>query len=383
MNKEKELSYPIRILQVFSSAGMHRAGAETLIMNYYHKIDRSKVQFDFIVHTNEKCAYDDEIKLLGGRIYRIPRYTIINHIRYFILWLNFLHKHTEYRIIHGHYFTISAIYFCAAKIFNLVCIAHSHINYKGPRTKRIMKRLITFPVRYIADYLFACSKDAGIWLYGKNALRDKKFLLMNNSLDTKRFIFNSKNRGKKRKELKIINKFVIGHIGRFDLQKNHIFIIEIFKKIFTIDKNSILILVGDGKLKMSIEQKVLDMGLYGNVIFTGARSDIPELLQAMDVFLFPSLYEGFGLVLLEAQASGLKCIVSDTVTKESNITNKIEYLSLDKSPEYWARQILKYKDGYERKNNYKKICDAGYDIEKSAKWLETFYLKEFNKLKNK
>jgi len=310
MNKDKELSYPIRVLQVFSR--MDRGGAETTIMNFYRKIDRNKVQFDFLVHTDEKCAYDDEIELLGGRIFRIPRYSINNNIKYFRLWINFLKRHSEYRIIHGHYFTISAIYFCAAKIFNSVCIAHSHnTNYMGPRTKRIMKRLITFPVRYIADYLFACSKDAGIWLYGKNALRDKKFLLMNNSLDTKRFIFNSKNRGKKRKELKIINKFVIGHIGRFDLQKNHIFIIEIFKKIFTIDKNSILILVGDGKLK--IEQKVLDMGLYGNVIFTGVRSDIPELLQAMDVFLFPSLYEGFPLVLLEAQASGLKCIPRNVI----------------------------------------------------------------------
>jgi glycosyltransferase involved in cell wall biosynthesis len=377
INKQKLLK-PVRVLQVFST--LDRGGSETMVMNLYRNIDRTKVQFDFIVHTDKKCAYDSEIMTLGGKIYRLPRYSIINFFKYFILWRKFFQKYQEYKIIHGHYFTFSSIFFMAAKKEKVLCIAHSHINYAIIDFKIFLKRLIALPIKFLADYFFACSKVAGICLYGKRILKDKRFIVLNNSIDTKHFVFNPVIRKKNRKAMNLNNKFVVGHIGRFNRQKNHLFIIEIFKKIYDYNRNSVLILVGDGRLRQPIEKKALDLGLYKNVIFTGVRSDIPEMLQVMDVFLFPSLYEGLGVALVEAQASGLKCFVSDTITKEVKITDQIEFISLNKTPEYWAKQILKYSKGYERKNAYKTFYNAGYDINKNAKWLESFYLKKFREL---
>jgi glycosyltransferase involved in cell wall biosynthesis len=367
----KRNTAPIRILQVMSYMG--RAGAETMIMNYYRNIDRNKVQFDFVVHTEEHCAYDDEIKELGGKLFRMPRYRVLNHFAYLKAWQDLLKSHPEHRVLHGHYFTFSALYFWVARKYKVKCIGHSHIEMKKNFKSRIM-RVITFPLRYLSDYFFACSIAAGEFLFGLKVIHGKRFTVLNNAIDANLFAYNKNKRVKARLAERIDDKFVIGHIGRFATQKNHEFLIDIFSEIKKVYSASVLLLVGDGGLRNVIEKKVADLGLNDDVIFTGVREDIPDLLQAMDVFLFPSLFEGLGIVAVEAQAAGLHCIVSDTVPSEAKLTDLVEFVSLKESPKYWASKVLQYAGGYARRNTFREIVDAGYDIKDSAIWLEKFYL---------
>ncbi|MGY3718133.1 glycosyltransferase family 1 protein [Sutcliffiella cohnii] len=366
------MSDPIRVLQVF--AQMNRGGAETMIMNLYRNIDRSRVQFDFIVHTEGECDYDEEIEALGGVIYRMPRYSGKNHLRYKKSWNEFFREHTEYRIIHGHVRSTAAIYLKIAKAHRLTTIAHSHSTSSGRGVSAIIKNILQYPIRYTADYLFACSKTAGEWLFGKKIYKNEKFLVVNNAIDSKKFIFDEKTREEIREEFAIDGKFVIGHIGRFNTPKNHEFLIDIFKEVYEKNNRAVLLLVGDGELREPIKAKINKMNLSDNVIFTGVRKDIPEILQAMDIFVFPSLYEGLGIAVIEAQAAGLPCIVAETIPKEAFVTDHIYSLSLKQSANKWANQILEYSNGFQRKNAFKQISNQGYDIFTTAKFLEDFYL---------
>jgi len=370
------MKYPIRVLQVFSR--MDRGGSESIIMNFYRNIDRSKVQFDFVVHTNEKCAFDEEIEALGGKIHRMPRYNGKNHFLYLLRWKKFLQEHNEYKVIHGHYFTISAIYFWMARKYNRICVAHSHSDYNNKGIKILQyKKLLTFPIRFIANYLFACSKSTGLWLYGQRSLEKKKFFILKNAIDSEKFTFDSKIREQKREELNISDKFVLGHVGSFSIAKNHDFLIDVFKKVHNKNKQAVLLLIGDGFLRSSIEEKVKELGLSGSVIFTGIRSDISDLLQAVDLFVFPSLFEGLPVSVIEAQAAGLPCLISDTITEEVIVTNLVESLSIDEIDK-WSENILNYSIRDNGRNTSKDIKYNGYDIIESTEWLEKFYIDQHN-----
>jgi glycosyltransferase involved in cell wall biosynthesis len=365
-------STQVRILHVLGR--LDRGGAETMVMNLYRQIDRSKLQFDFIIHTDDECDYTREIQSLGGRIYSISRYTGKNHAQYRKEWDVFLEKHPEYKIIHGHVRSTASIYLKIAKSRGLITIAHSHNTSSGKGLPAFAKNILQFPIRYLADYLFACSKTAGEWLYGKNVYKKQNFKILNNAIDAKKFIYNNRVRDIRRKEFNIEDKFVIGHIGRFHKQKNHEYIIDIFKIIQDYNKNSVLMLVGDGDLKKSVQQKVEKLGLVDKVIFTGVRPDITELLQSMDVFLFPSLFEGLPVTLVEAQAAGLPCIISNNISDEIRVTSLIESVALQKGPEYWAKKVLEQNKSYLRPNTYDDLVKADYDIDVVAKWYQDFIL---------
>lgn len=365
------MTEPIRVLQVF--AQMNRGGAETMIMNLYRNIDRQKIQFDFIVHTNEKCAYDDEIKQLGGKIFRVPVYNGRNHFHYKKSWHTFFKEHKEYKIIHGHVRSTAAIYLKIAHKYNRITIAHSHSTSSGNGFSAIVKDILQYPIRNTTDYLFACSKTAGEWLYGKKACKKDNFYVLNNAIDAKKYRFNQDVRNKIRKEFQLDGLFVVGHVGRFNTPKNHSYLIDIFKAVSEKNDNAVLMLIGDGNLRKSIEKKVIDLGLTSKVIFTGVRSDIPEILQAMDVFLFPSLYEGLPVTLIEAQAAGLHCIISDRITNEVVvITDLIKMLPLDNNTNLWANIVNEYSGVYERKETFRAIEESGYDIKTVVKWYESF-----------
>lgn len=366
----------VRILHVFGR--LDRGGAETMVMNIYRSIDRTKIQFDFLIHTEEKCDYTDEILELGGRIYSISRYNFKNHFKYKEQWEKFFKEHNEYKIIHGHVRSTAAIYLKIAKKYNLRTIAHSHNTSSGRGIKAIGKNILQYPIRYIADYFFACSESAAIWLFGEKKYNTGGVEIIKNPIDTKKYIYDNEIRENVRKELKIEDKFVIGHVGRFHTQKNHEFLLKIFKKIYDVNRDSILLLVGEGEIKSVIENKVEEMGLKKNVIFYGSTSKVNELFQSMDVFVFPSLYEGLGIVAIESQASGLVTICSENIPKEAAITNNLIYMSLEESAESWAKEILE-NSRYVRKNMYKEICDSGYDILKSKIWFEDFYLNIIDK----
>lgn len=371
------MTEPIRVLQVF--AQMNRGGAEAMIMNLYRTMDRSKVQFDFVVHTNENCSYDEEIRSLGGYIYRMEAYNGKNHFKYKKKWSIFLKNNSQYKIIHGHVRSTASIYLNIAKKFGLITISHSHNSSSGKGLSALAKNILQLPIRNIADYLFACSRPAGEWLFGKKACEKENFYLVKNALDLEQFVFNENIRLKKRREFNIEDKYVIGHVGRLHPQKNHDFLIDIFKEVHTNNKNTVLLLVGDGNLKSVIEKKIRKNGLTNNVIFSGIRSDISELMQAMDIFVFPSLFEGLGIVTIEAQATGLPTIVSETIPSEAYLTDLIIKEKLSSSSKEWAKTILKYTEGYLRENKIETIKSKGYDINETAYWLQNFYLKSVNK----
>jgi len=362
----------IRILHVVTI--MDRGGIETMLMNYYRNIDRTKFQFDFLVHRPQKGLYEDEIESLGGRIYRVSPI----HPKYFNVYFKeldtFFREHKEYKIVHSHIDTLSSFALRAAKKNNVpVRIAHSHsakldVDIKLPMrlySRHIMKN-------YATDYM-ACSKKAAKWLFGKNS---EKAIIVNNSTDIQKFDFSSELRIKYRDELGLGDKKVITNVSRFFKPKNHTFIIDIFNEIHKRDKNTALVLIGDGELRPKIEEKVEMLGLTDSVIFTGIREDVPGLLSAMDIFLFPSICEGFGLALLEAQISGLWCASSDTVPSNTDMgLGIIEYISLKKSAVYWAERILQM-DISNRVSKIDKIRELGFDIKDSAEKLCDFYYKK-------
>ena len=357
---------PIRVLCVFSC--LEPGGSETMCMNLYRKMDRSKIQFDFIKHTHNIGKYEKEIISLGGRIFEAPRIHLTNHYRYIRWWRNFLSEHTEYNVIHVHYFTITLAIAPIAHRYNRVVIGHCHASLKGKGIKSALQRFFIRIGGLNVDYALACSKQAAKAMYGK-----KECFIMNNAIDVNEFQFSIDTRKKIRDEFSLHDEIVIGHIGRFMPVKNHRFILDIFSSIKKKHNKFILMLVGDGSLKVDIENYARELGVFDDIIFTGVRSDVNELLQAMDCFIFPSLYEGLGIALIEAQASGLPCVISDRIPQEAIVTDGlVSILKLEQSPDMWANCIIN-NVGKHRLSRVDEVKNHGYDIDETSKWAQSFY----------
>lgn len=355
----------IRILQVVTH--MNRGGLETTLMNYYRNIDRTQIQFDFLTHRNYDGDYGKEILSLGGKIYHLP---VLNPFgrKYKKSLADFFDYHPEYQIIHVHQDCMSSVILKIAKKKNIaVRIAHSHSTSQDKNMKYLVKMYYRRQIPCFSTHLLACSVAAGKWMFG-----DHKFEVLNNAIDAEKFRFNEIKRTIVRDRLQIQDReLLIGHVGRFCYPKNHSFLIDIFNII----RNRVpskLILVGDGELKKDIEQKVKVCGLEDKVIFTGVISDVSEIMQAMDVFVFPSNYEGLPVTLIEAQAAGLPCLISDRVPIECGITDLVRQIPLAESAEEWADQVIKSAKT-NRKNTFLEIRNAGFDIKESAKHLQDFY----------
>lgn len=360
----------IRVLHVVTD--MRRGGLETMLMNYYRAIDRKNVQFDFLEHRQEESDYDREIKELGGRIYRIPRLNPFG-VRYKSILRQFLKKHPEYQIIHVHQDCLSSIVLKEAKRCGVkIRIAHSHSSSQDKNLKLLIKLYYKRKISGYATDLLACSQEAGKWMFCGS-----DFKVLNNAIDTKKYVYSREIREEIRKQFQISEEaLVIGHVGRFCYPKNHTYLLDVFKKISD-QTESILLLVGDGELRKEIENKILQMKLRGKVILTGVRSDVSDLLQAMDVFVFPSLYEGLPVTLIEAQAAGLPCLISDKVPIECKKTNLVHQISLEEDKTYWANEAIKLSK-IERKNMLKEIQMSGFDIGENAIHLVDYYM---NKMK--
>lgn len=362
---KSSIKVPIRILCVFSRLG--RGGAESMCMNLYRNIDRNKVQFDFVKHTPTTGAFEGEILALGGRIYEAPRYMIFNHISYQKWWSNHLKAHPEHQIIHGHFFTISPVYFSIARRLGRITIGHCHTtdqqekDLKTKLKKRIQKRTEKY-----SDYCFACSQEAGKWLFPH-----KEFTVLNNAVDAEKFKFDAAIRDEVRTELSLDDSFTVGIVGSLSEVKNPFGTIEIFKAVHDKMPGAKLLWAGGGALEQAIRQKLKEENLTDAVIMTGVRSDVDRLMQAMDVFILPSLFEGLPVVLVEAQAAGLTCFCSEAVTTEADITGLCHFLPLGQ-PDLWADQIL--STDLTRYDTRETIRAAGYDIHTTAQWLQDFYL---------
>ena len=377
---------PIRILNVIGR--MDRGGIETLIMNVYRHIDRSQVQFDFLAHYGKENAdYNAEIRELGGRIYEMPviKTTEKTHYEKFFAYRRalkqFFREHPEYRVIHGHMTNTAAIYMPIAKKQGKVtcCIAHSHSTETHKTVSRLTALgtdLLRRPIRRISTDYFSCSEAAALWLFRQEDLDAGRVTVIKNGVDVERFRFNEEIRDRLRRELGVEDKTVIGHVGRFFAQKNHTRLLDIFAAYHRANPNSVLLLVGEGELQEAARKKVDALGLTDHVRFLGLRADVEQLLQAFDLFLMPSLYEGMPVVGVEAQASGLPMVVSDTVTPELDVTGRVRFVSLTCSPEEWAAAMDEMLAAFPRTDTTEALRRSGYDIETTAAFLQEFYLRK-------
>lgn len=360
-----------RILHVV--VNMNRGGAETLIMNLYRNMDRSKVQFDFL--TSKKGMFDSEILEMGGRIHRIPYVTEIGHLKYTKTLDHFFQAHSEYRIVHAHMDRMSGLVLRSAKKASIpIRIAHSHnTRSEGAMAVRVYKWIAGKYILPSATHLVSCSQAAAKWLYAK---KSSQSMILQNGIESQRFAYSSEIRKQIRDELKISDcDYVIGHVGRFAQQKNHAFLIDIFVQVNRLMPNSSLVLVGDGPLRADIEKKVEEMNITGKVKFLGIRSDIDRLLQAFDVFVFPSFHEGLPVTLIEAQGAGLPCIISSVVTQEVDMgMGLIDYFSLDNKTLCIEQIINSATKEFPRTVSGTALALKGYDIKNTAEWAQEFYI---------
>ena len=361
---------PMRILHVVTH--LRRGGIAEFLMNVYRRIDRTKIQFDFVKHTDYKEAHDIEISHLGGRVFTLPSHTGKNHFQYISAWRFLFQNHPEYRIVHGHN-AMACFYLTIAKKYGCVTIMHSHATAFAPSFRGFVKHFLRYCVRARADYLFACSKKAGEFYFGKDAFRRYKYNVIRNTIDVQAFAYNRVIREKKRTELDIQEQLVLGHVGGYSYHKNHRFLIEIFAEVRRIRPDAMLILVGDGYLMEDIKRKVEHMGLSASVMFLSERPDVPDLLQSMDIFVFPSVHEGLPVAVIEAQAAGLPCIISDVISEEAHATKLIKAISLRCSVRVWASQIISHYESIERYDMSGIMKLAGYDVGRSVEWLTRFY----------
>lgn len=363
---------PVKVLHVIGV--MNRGGAETMIMNLYRNIDRTKIQFDFVENTGQTGIFEKEITELGGRIFHCPHFNGKNVLKYRKWWDAFFDTHQdEYIFVHGHIGSTAAIYLASAKKHGIKTIAHSHNKYGKVTLNQTVYKLMSYPTRYIADYLFACSEEAGISRYGNK----HSFVVLNNAIDTKRFSYNNEKKRGLRNYLKIdVSVIVYGHIGRFENQKNHAFLLDIFQQIINKQENSVLVMIGDGINKDKIRNKAEELGITEHIRFLGVREDVYDLLNCIDVLVFPSLFEGLPVTLVEAQSSGLRCLISDVISDEAVLVPElVTKLSLEKSACEWADKAIELSH-YERRSYCKEVTEAGFDIQQNADWLQEFYLKE-------
>lgn len=363
---------PVRVLHIVGS--MHPGGMENFIMNLYRNIDRSRVQFDFVVHMSGDADYEQEIQKMGGKLYTLPRLT--RHPIANLKGLYRIVKDGHYKIVIRH--TPNALVapqVYAASRAGAFSICHSH-NTTDP--KKLLHHIGKLLMKHGKIGRFACSKEAGIWMFGKRECR-----VVHNAIDIDQFRFDREKRARIRKEFSLEDKHVYGHVGNFIQSKNHSFLLTVYQKIARLDDRAVFVCIGDGDLREQMQKEAERLGIGGRVIFTGIRHDVDAFLSAMDVLIFPSIFEGLPLTVVEAQASGLPCLISVAVDKGVEVTEGlISWKSIDETPQAWAEKAVSLvgSDGGDVSENRicqrENISEAGYDIQALAKWYEEYLIGE-------
>lgn len=361
----------IRVLQVIGI--VCGGGVESVVMNYYRHIDRQRVQFDFVVDGYEKTALDDEIVALGGRVYHIEPYRK-NIFRYMGQIYRIVRDH-RYRVVHSHMNTLAVFSLLPAYLAGArVRILHNHsmaVRSEGLRT--VMKEMLRPLAPLFANRYAACSQLAGTWMYGKKKMASGAVTLVRNAIDLEAYAFSSQRRQAVRQALAIReDAFVVGHVGRFVYQKNHAFLLEVFRAILRQRPEALLLLIGEGELRAAIEEKARAYGMADRVRFLGLRDDVRALYNAMDVFILPSWYEGLPVVAVEAQANGLPCFLSDRVTQESHLTQSAHFLPLAAGADAWAEAVAA-QPTVRNVHAYDEMTKAGFEIRTAAQHLLNWY----------
>lgn len=361
----------LRVLHITSE--LDGGGVERLLFDYCSRM-KDSVHFDFVVCSDEQGILEEPLKELGFNIFRITqiRKSILKNYRN----LRDICEKGKYDIVHVHsgYKAVIALA-CAIKAKIPVRIAHSHTAYTPEaETSRIIRKIITSITKHYATDLFACGLDAAIWMWGRNEWEKGNVHVMTNAIETNSFAFSQEKRDTIRGKLGITERFVVGNVARFSYQKNHEFLIKIFVEIKKLRDDACLIMVGRGELEDEVKSQVMALGLEKSVIFMGARNDVPELLNTMDVFVLPSRYEGLPVTLVETQANGLKCFISSNVTDEIALKELVTFISIEDPPNVWAKMIINTENNISRRFEYKdRIAELGYDIKYEAGKLESLY----------
>ncbi len=362
----------IKILHVGMSSNL--GGIEKYLINVYRNIDHTQFQLDYLAFKGEKICFLDELLEKSNIYYTTSRKK--NYVKYLNDLKRFF-KSSNYDYIHFHLMEFSCferiIY--AKKYTKSKIILHSHIaNHKISSIKtKLLSEIGELKIRKKDVYLkVACSKNAGEYMFKK--FKHKTFDVLNNGINVDEFKFSEIDRLMIRKKLKIEDKFVVGNVGRLVEQKNHKFLLEIFKEILEIKSNSVLLLIGKGKLKEKLMEKANNLNIQDNIVYVENTDKINEYMSAMDVFVFPSLFEGLGIVLIEAQSSGLKCFISDTLPEEVNVSEYVFRISLNEPAGLWAQNIMKEDTCIDNRIKLNaKIKNSDFDIIKSVKKLEKYY----------
>lgn len=361
---------PIRVLQIIGN--VCGGGVEAVVMNYYRHIDRTKVQFDFVIDGYEKSLLDDEIESLGGRVYKVERYN--KNVLRQICQIYRIVKDNKYEIVHSHMNTLAVFSLFAAWLGGArVRIVHNHTTTsKQEKIRSLLKYVLRPFSRVFANVFIACSKSAGRWMFG-DRVDMRAVRIVNNAIDVQRFAYDKILRKEGREQFGIKREtVVIGHVGRFVYVKNHRFLIDIISKLVKKNKDVALVLIGDGPLLEETASEAKKRGLEQQIRFLGLQKNVADLYNIMDIFLLPSWYEGLPVVAVEAQANGLPCIVSDKVSDECKLTSSVSFMSLEKSAEEWADEILCCKN---ERNPYaaQELANAGFDIKEEVCKLYSLY----------
>lgn len=363
----------LRVLH--SVSNMARAGIETMLMNYYREIDRSQIQFDFLANKPVPGEYDEEIRCMGGRVFVSPGLNPLHFPRYKRFVAELLHSDPDIKIVHAHNEAMGYYALQSAKDAGLkVRIAHAHNtqiirDYKYP-LKLVCKQLLPGAA---TDY-WSCGRDAGIYYYGEKRWNESGFI-MRNAIDVSKFAFRQEERARLRQLHGLEKCFVIGHVGRFNVQKNHTRLLDIFAEAAKAVPDARLALIGTGELEQSVEEKARAMGIRDKVLFLGQMADVSGWYQAMDCFVLPSLFEGLPVVGIEAQAAGLPCVFSDRVTDEVLLSPETRRISLQADDAEWAGEIVAAGQAKtDRVQGMDIVRRAGYDIHEEARKLQKIYL---------
>ena len=365
---------PIRVLHVLGNTQL--GGAESRIMDLYRHLDRDRVQFDFLVHTRQKGHFDEEIEKLGGRIFRVPRFRIYNIFAYKKALREFFREHHEFAAVQGHITSTAAIYLPIAREAGIpVTIAHARSAGVDKGIKGTATRLMRRKLSERTDYMFTCSRLAGISVFGEKAASEGRTVFIPNAIDCPAFGFDPEKREEMRRELGLSDKYVIGHVGRFHYAKNHEYLLRVFAKLCEREGNGreyALILLGEGAGMESARSLAGELGISGRVHFLGNHGDIYNYYQAMDYFVYPSRFEGLPGTIVEAQASGLRCVMSDAICEEVSVTPLVHSMSIGAEPEKWADYIISTQD-YERTSHVEQMQEAGFDVSAQAERMTEFY----------
>ena len=372
----------IKVLHVLHT--MNRGGAENAIMNYYRFVDRSRVQFDFLLTDPNPCSFEEELLSLNSVIYRAPQFTMSHPQRYISFVNRFFKEHGEYKIVHSHTSSKSFFPLWLAKRNGVpVRICHSHSSKTDAGVKGALRNALMPMLKTVATDFLACGEQAAIWLYGNRFFNQGKVQIYKNVIDASLFRYNFDKRNEIRNSLHLqSDDFVIGHTARFCDVKNHLFDLDVLAEAVKLYPQTKLLLVGDGELRPAIVEKANSLGLTDYVIMTGVVTNVSDYEQAMDVFILPSFFEGLPLSIIEAQTSGLPCFTTEgTVSKECSVTDLVQYLPLD-NPKVWSERIISVKDK-DSVDRYDEIVKEGYDAATSAVKLQRFYEdKYFQSIKN-